>query len=136
MLEKRVLGYVTDSIIVFERVAGPMLSDVDLNAMPSEAREMVFRRTGKILRTIESFGYSHFDAKASNWIVAADEKLGPRPVLIDVDGVRRRKWVALGIERLLRSMREHPQYTPADSLVLCQGYAPFSPRLIARETAT
>jgi hypothetical protein len=23
-------------------------------------------------------------------------------------------------------MREHPQYTPADSLALCQGYAPFA----------
>jgi len=134
ILEKRVLGYVTDSIIVFERLAGPTLADVNLDALDPGQRDMLFRRTGKILRTIESFGYSHFDAKASNWIVASDDKLGARPVLIDVDGVRRRKWVALGIDRLLRSMRGHRQYTPADSLALCQGYAPFSPHLVAQET--
>jgi hypothetical protein len=29
------------------------------------------------------------------------------------------------MERLLRAMRDHPQYTPADSLSLCLGYAPF-----------
>jgi len=37
-------------------------------------------------------------------------------VLIDIDGIR----------RLLRSMREHRQYAPADSLALCRRYAPFS----------
>jgi hypothetical protein len=51
---------------------------------------------------------------------------GPRPVLIDVDGLRFRRWPAFGLHRLLRSMRAHPQYTPADSLSLCQGYSPFS----------
>ncbi len=47
-------------------------------------------------------------------------------MLIDVDGVRRRQWIALGIRRLLRSMREKVQYTPEDSLALCLGYAPFT----------
>ena len=55
-----------------------------------------------------------------------DDVRGETPVLIDPDGIRRRKWVALGIERLLRSMKNHPQYTPADSLALCQGYAPWT----------
>jgi hypothetical protein len=32
----------------------------------------------------------------------------------------------LGLHRLLRSMKEHEQYTPQDSLSLCRGYAPFS----------
>ena len=54
----------------------------------------------------------------------ADERLGPVPVLIDVDGIRRRNWVALGVQRLLRSMHENPHYDPADSLALCRGYAP------------
>jgi tRNA A-37 threonylcarbamoyl transferase component Bud32 len=126
MLEKRTLGYVTDSIVVFERIDGPTLDSVDLNALEPDARDRLFRRVGRILRQIDSQGLSHFDAKASNWIVASDARLGPRPVLIDVDGVRSRRWIALGIERLLRAMREHPQYTPADSLALCQGYAPHS----------
>ena len=66
------------------------------------ATNLLFRRTGHVLRAIEKFGFSHFDAKASNWIVFADEKVGPTPVLIDVDGIRRRNWVALGVHRLLK----------------------------------
>ena len=45
-------------------------------------------------------------------------------MIVDVDGVRHYVWTAFGIDRLLRSMREHPQYTAADSLSLCLGYAP------------
>jgi tRNA A-37 threonylcarbamoyl transferase component Bud32 len=130
MMQKRTLGYITDAVFVQERVAGATLGTVDLNSMDAEARDMLFRRTGRILRQIEWFGMSHFDAKASNWIVQEDPKLGPRPVLIDVDGIRNRRWAALGIDRLLRSMREHPQYTAADSLSLCRGYAPYSRTLV------
>jgi tRNA A-37 threonylcarbamoyl transferase component Bud32 len=129
ILEKRTLGYVTDAVILFERIDGPTLASVDLNAISPARREMLFRRTGRILRRIDNRRLAHFDAKASNWIVSPDEKLGDRPMMIDVDGIRARRWVALGIERLLRSMREHAQYTPADSLALCQGYAPFSPMM-------
>jgi tRNA A-37 threonylcarbamoyl transferase component Bud32 len=132
VLEKRSLGYVTDAVILFERVEGPTLASVDLDTIPAGERERLFRRTGGILRMIDNLGLAHFDAKASNWIVSFDEKLGPRPIMIDVDGIRARRWVALGIERLLRSMREHAQYTPADSLALCQGYAPFSPTMAAK----
>jgi hypothetical protein len=94
---------------------------------------MLFRRTGRVLRLIESFGFSHFDAKASNWIVMPDERRGESPVLIDIDGIRQRRWVALGIQRLLKSLRSHPQYTPADSLAQCQGYAPFTRMEVERE---
>jgi hypothetical protein len=59
-------------------------------------------------------------------MVRVDERLGPMPVMIDVDGIRHRQWIALGIQRLLRSMHENPHYKPADSLALCQGYAPFA----------
>jgi len=130
VMQKRSLGYITDSVIVSERLPGPTLAAVDLDAMPAEARDMLFRRTGKILRQIEDLGMFYYDAKSSNWIVQEDEKLGPRPVLIDVDGIRFRRWPVVGIQRLLRSMREHRQYTPADSLALCQGYAPFSPMMM------
>jgi hypothetical protein len=79
------------------------------------------------LRRIENVGFCHFDAKASNWIVMPDEVRGATPVLVDVDGVRFYRWDTFGIQRLLRSLREeHRQYTPADSLALCQGYAPFT----------
>ncbi len=126
VMQKRVMGYITDSVIVLERVEGPVLAHADLDAMDPNQRDMLFRRTGKILRQIDDLGLSHFDAKASNWIVQQDPKLGPRPIIVDADAIRFRRWRALGIERLLRAMRDHPQYTPADSLALCQGYAPFS----------
>ena len=124
LMEKRSLGYVTDNIIAFERVPGPTLAKADLDAIPQPRRQTLFRRAGKILRRIEQYGFAHFDAKASNWIVMPDERRGETPVLIDPDGIRRRRWVGLGIERLLKSMREHAQYTPEDSLELCRGYAP------------
>jgi tRNA A-37 threonylcarbamoyl transferase component Bud32 len=127
VMQQRRLGYITDSVIVFERLPGSTLSAADLEGMGAEEREMLFRRTGRILRRIDQLGLSHFDAKASNWIVQEDEKLGARPILVDVDGIRFRRWAALGISRLLRAMREHRQYTVADSLALCQGYAPFAP---------
>jgi tRNA A-37 threonylcarbamoyl transferase component Bud32 len=127
LMEKRRLGYVTDSVVIFERVTGPTLARVDLDAMAARDRQMLFRRIGRLLRSIERLGFSHFDAKASNWIVRDDPALGPGPVMIDVDGIRQRRWVALGIGRLLRSLESHRQFTPADSLALCQGYAPFSP---------
>ena len=43
-----------------------------------------------------------------------------------VDGIRRITPPMWPIDRLLRSMREHPQYTPADSRELCLGYSPFA----------
>ena len=126
LMEKRTLGYVTDTIILCERIAGSDMAGVNLDAMDPGQREMLFRRTGKLLRKIERHGFSHFDAKANNWIVYDDPKTGPQPILVDVDGIRRRQWVALGIQRLLRSMKEHQQYAPPDSLALCQGYAPYA----------
>lgn len=124
VLERRRLGYVVDSVLVTERVPGPTLWAVKLDAFADAAREMLFRRTGRILRQIERHGFSHFDAKASNWIVRADEKVGPSPVMIDVDGIRRRRWIALGIQRLLRSLVDRKQYNKEDSRNLCLGYAP------------
>ncbi len=133
VMQKRKFGYVTDGLVVFERVAGSTLCGADLDNMAADDREMLMRRTGTILRKIDQLGLGHFDAKASNWIVREDDKRGPHPVLVDVDGIRFRRWPALGISRLLRSMRDHPQYTPEDSLALCRGYAPFSRSAIRQE---
>ena len=126
-VQKRNLGYVTDGLIIFERVPGEMLAWAKLDQIPSEQRDMFFRRAGRILRRIDRLGFAHFDAKSANWIIRPDEKLGPMPVMIDIDGIRHRRWTALGIRRLLRSMQENSQYSVADSLALCQGYAPGGP---------
>jgi tRNA A-37 threonylcarbamoyl transferase component Bud32 len=127
LMERRRFGYVVDAVVVFERVPGEVLSRADLNALDTDARDRLFRRAGRVLRRIESFGWSHFDAKNSNWIVQRDAPGGPYAIMVDIEGIRRRRWVALGIQRLLKSMLRHPQYTPADSLALCQGYAPRAP---------
>jgi len=123
-LEHRRLGYVTDGLIIFERVPGAHLARADLDVMAPIERDMLFRRAGRILREIERHGFSHFDAKASNFIVHPDDKLGPGPVLIDIDGIRQRRWIGLGMRRLLKSMHDNKQYSVGDSLALCQGYAP------------
>ena len=127
LLEKRSFGYVTDSLIIFERVPGPTLTRVDLDALETDRRDMLLRRAGRILRELERQGFAHFDAKPSNWIVREDDKLGPMPILIDVDGIRRRRWIMLGIRRLLKGMQENKHYAPDDSYSLCKGYAPAAP---------
>ncbi len=131
-MERRVLGYVVDAMIVYENVPGPTLASVDLNAMTAEQRDQLFRRTGKLLRKIESFGFAHFDAKASNWIVQFDEQTGPQPILIDIDGIRFRRWRELGVRRLLRSMKTRPEFSEADSLALREGYSPYSAEIVKR----
>jgi tRNA A-37 threonylcarbamoyl transferase component Bud32 len=125
-IQRKVLGYAVDQVIVFERVPGKPLALTDLDSLGPDQRDNLFRRAGRILRRIDDVGFSHFDSKSSNWIVMPDEKRGPTPVLVDVDGVRFYPWSTFGVRRLLRSMRDHKQYTPADSLALCQGYAPFT----------
>jgi tRNA A-37 threonylcarbamoyl transferase component Bud32 len=128
LMEKRRLGYVTDAVIVFERIEGKTLFHTDLDQMSELNRDKAFRRAGRILRRIDQAGFAHLDAKSTNFILHPDDQLGPVPVLVDMDGIRRRTWyVGAGIERLLRAMKKHPQYTATDSLALCQGYAPFSP---------
>ena len=43
----------------------------------TDQRDDLFRRCGRILRRIEAVGFSHFDSKASNWIVMPDDLRGP-----------------------------------------------------------
>ena len=134
LMQRRVLGYAADAMIVFERVEGTMLSDIQLEEMDAGSRSTLFRRLGRTLRSLEQQGLMQYDPKMSNWMIRPDEELGPVPVMIDVDGIhdiwwRRPMW---SIERLLRSLRDHRQYTPADSKELCLGYAPFA-RLVQEE---
>jgi tRNA A-37 threonylcarbamoyl transferase component Bud32 len=129
LMEKRVFGYVTDTLIVYERVTGPMLHSVDLNGLSPDDRETLFRRLGRTLRNLERDGLAQYDAKTTNWIIRHDDRRGPTPVVIDVDGVGRFNGDPEAIRRLLRSLKDHPQYVVADSLALCQGYAPSAPML-------
>jgi hypothetical protein len=125
LMERRVLGYAVESVLVFERVPGVTLAAADLQAMEPSARSRFFRRAGHILRRIDDFGFfSHGDAKSTNWIVFDDPVDGATPVLIDLYGIRGYAWPMAGFNRLMRAMRQHPQFTPEDSLNFCRGYAP------------
>ncbi len=125
VMEKKSFGYVTDSVIVFEQTPGETLAKIDLDTIDASQRDGMFRRVGQTLRKLESLGFAHFDAKSSNWIIREDEVTGPTPILIDVDGVRQYSWRGEGVSRLLRSLRDHPQYTrDGFVLALCRGYAP------------
>jgi hypothetical protein len=117
-----------ESVAIYERVPGPTLENVNLDALDPAARRTLFHRCGRLLRRIENRKLAHTDAKSSNWIVFADPAMGPRPVLIDAYGIRwLNPWLQLfGLHRLLRAMKNHPQYTPADSLAICQGFAPYA----------
>jgi len=134
MIERRKLGYVVDGLLVLERVKGDTLETADLNSLSAQDRERLFHRTGRVLRKIEALGWAHFDAKSSNWIVQTDAPGSPYPIMVDIDGLRHRSSPTRGIKRLLRSLLQHPQYTPTDSLNLCRGYAPRSPLLLPKLT--
>lgn len=127
LMEQRTAGYVRDAVVVLGFIPGPTLATVNLDALPIEMRDNLMRRTGAILRRVDSLGFTHTDAKSTNWIAYEDPVLGPTPVMIDADALRHYRWSLLGLHRLLKAMRQHPQYTPADSKALCQGYAPASP---------
>lgn len=126
VMQRRVLGYTTDAMVVVEKIPGPTLATIDLAQLSPAGRATLFHRAGAILRRMESIGLYHWDAKATNWIVRMDEKSGPSPLLVDVDGIRQIRWMRSGIARLLRSMKQHAQYTPEDSLALCRGYSPWA----------
>lgn len=129
LMEKRVMGYAVDAVAIFERVPGVSLDVADLSLLRD--REGFFRACGRTLRRIEQAGLSHMDAKSSNWIVYDN----CTPVLIDPYGIRVMTAFRQlnGLRRLLRAMKNHPQYTPEDSLHLCQGYAPRATTLFSRE---
>lgn len=126
LLEKRRLGYLVDSFIVYEKIEGRTLAQMDLAELSATDRQNLFRRTGRVLRQLEQCGRYHWDAKSSNWMIRLDRRRGPVPLLVDVDGIRSNWGIGEGMRRLHESLLEHPQYTPADSLELCLGYAPFA----------
>lgn len=135
VMERRRWGYAVDQLIVFEKIDGPVLAEMDLNELSPAQRENLFRRSGHLLRKMERDGLFHWDAKAYNFIVRADDRLGPMPMLIDVDGIRRFQYTRFALHRLLRSLRDNPHYAPADSKALCHGYAPAAQLMVENRPA-
>jgi tRNA A-37 threonylcarbamoyl transferase component Bud32 len=126
MIERHRFGFAVEGIVIFERVSGERLDRIDLASLPASRRSALFFRLGRILRQIESRGFSHMDAKSTNWIVHPDDYLAETPVMIDLDSVRHYPASGHGLRRLLRAMKDHPQYRAEDSLEICRGYAPWA----------
>ena len=125
LMEKKRFGYVTDQLVIFEKIPGKSLGKIALKELSRLDRDRLFWRAGHLLRELERFGLYHWDAKASNFIIFPDSALGLTPLLIDVDGIRKIRWTRSSIHRLLTSMREvQADYNPSDSYALCRGYAP------------
>ena len=126
MQRRNAIGMPAEAIIVAERVQGELLATMGLDRLSPRDRVTLFHRLGRTLRLLEQRGRLLYDSKSPNWVVVADEKVGPTPVIVDVDGVRKWARPLWPIERLLRSLRDHPQYTPEDSRWVCIGYAPHA----------
>jgi hypothetical protein len=124
MQRRNAFGIPVQAVIVSERVHGDLLATMNFDALTPRDRVTLFHRLGRTLRLIERRGRLLYDSKSPNWVVLADEKIGPTPVIVDVDGLRQFAPPMWPIDRLLRSLREHPQYTPEDSRWVCIGYAP------------
>ena len=126
LMEKRRLGYVTESLIVLERVSGQALSSAVWAERGTDEYHRLLHRAGRELRRLEETGLFLYDAKADNWIIREDPKMGLMPVIVDTDGIRRLKAPRGGFNRLLRSLRQNraAAFTMDDALALARGYAP------------
>ena len=127
-MEKRRCGYVTDALLVLERIPGQPLSSPAWSALGPQQYHALLHRVGRLLRRLENTNLFLYDAKADNWMVRDNPRLGPEPLLVDTDGIRRFKISIGGFNRLLRSLRENPAspFTADDALALARGYAPFA----------
>jgi hypothetical protein len=134
MQRRNALGIPVQAIMVSERVNGELLATMDFARVPPRARVTLFHRLGRTLRLLERDGLLLYDSKSPNWVVIDDDKIGPVPVIVDVDGLRKYGPPLWPIDRLLRSLKENPTYTPEDSKWVCYGYAPRA-RLV-RENAS
>jgi tRNA A-37 threonylcarbamoyl transferase component Bud32 len=123
MMEKRKFGYVTDAMVIFERIEGPTLSSPKVRTHGPDAYHTLLFRVGRLLRRLEDAGLYLYDSKAENWIIKEDPKLGLIPIIIDVDGVRSIHQGG-GIARLQRSLRQLPTFTQSDERVVFAGYSP------------
>lgn len=124
VLERRRGIALVDQLLVVERVPGPTLAEIDLSTLSPAAREHLLYASGRVLRAIVARGFTHRDAKATNWIAWTDPVDGvAKPVMIDLDGIRflpveRRA----GVERLKRAIRERDGTTEADADAVERGF--------------
>lgn len=122
VLERRRALRVVEQLMIVERVPGPTLDSIELNTLSPTERERLLYASGRTLRHIERVGFTHYDAKATNWIAWTDAAGRLRPILIDLDGVRFYRWRGVGFARLTRAIQAHPQGSADDLRALEAGY--------------
>jgi tRNA A-37 threonylcarbamoyl transferase component Bud32 len=81
-------GAVKDTLLATEPVAGVPLSEWLRHDPPARERRQLVRALAQMVRRMHDAGFSHRDLKAPNILVAPRGACGPRPVLVDLDGVR------------------------------------------------
>jgi tRNA A-37 threonylcarbamoyl transferase component Bud32 len=87
-VDMRRRGAVKDTLLVTEPVAGMPLSEWLRRGPPASERRQLARALAQMLCRMHDAGFSHRDLKAPNILVAPCGSCGPRPVLVDLDGVR------------------------------------------------
>ena len=87
-VDMRRRGVVKDTLLVTELVAGIPLSEWLRRGPPASERRQLVRALAQMLCRMHDAGFSHRDLKAPNILVAPCGSCGPRPVLVDLDGVR------------------------------------------------
>ena len=91
-------GAVKDTLLATEPVAGVPLSEWLRRDPPALERRQLARALAQMIRRLHDAGFSHRDLKAPNILVAPRGSCGPRPVLVDLDGVRK----GLGVSAVRR----------------------------------
>jgi hypothetical protein len=81
-------GAVKDTILATEPVAGVPLSEWLRSDPSARQRRQLTRTLAQMIRRLHDAGFSHRDLKAPNILVVQRSACGPRPVLVDMDGVR------------------------------------------------
>jgi len=82
-------GAVKDTLLATEVATATVpLSEWLRQGPPARERRRLIRALAQMLRRMHDAGFSHRDLKAPNILVTHGGPCGPRPVLVDLDGVR------------------------------------------------
>jgi len=129
-LERRTARLLHESILITEAVDASVSLDKlwDSAGPPAAIRPRdLAAPLGRLLRSLHDGGFVHRDLKASNLLVRSAPDGSVAIILIDLDGLRRRRWVSQrnryqGLARLNAAMAQCPAVTRTDRLRMLLGY--------------